>query len=650
MNNRLKKGIEIAVCSLLSVCIVGGTALAAESTKVKSKTEETTDSAADVTADANSKDETVYVLAGADGSVERVIVSDWIKNSLGSDKITDNSGLENPENLKGDESYTMNADNMRVWDAAGNDIYYRGDINKALPVKLSVTYKLDGKTVTPDEIKGKSGKVSIRFDYVNNQYENVEIDGKTEKIYVPFVMLTGVMLDNDTVKNVTVTNGKLINDGDRTAVIGVALPGMQQNLNLSRDKVEIPDYVEITADAVNFSMENTVTLATNSVFSEIDTSKFNSITDIKSQLNELTEGFDKLLSGSDSLYGGVCQLLDKSQALVDGVNKLSLGLDALSAENDALNGGALEVFNTLLTTAQSTVKAKGITIDDLTVANYKTVLGSLITSPTTEQQNQLKNAANAAIESKLTSVPSAQYPTVKYMLYVFMTQQGKTQEQATAEITKILTDAATYQSAPAAGAQYDGLKNALISAGQPAAVAERLTAVAVSINPADPAAALDSAKAIAQNAQLYANYAATASTAAAQQQVDGFCIAMAKQEIKSALDGLNSYSEFYTGLKKYTQGVQDAADGAAQIKASLPLLTDGVGKLKDGSKQLSDGLNEFNTKGIEKIRSAIEENAADALTRLKATVDVSKDYKSFSGISDDMDGKVKFIYRTDAIK
>ena len=156
MNNRLKKGIEIAVCSLLSVCIVGGTALAAESTKVKSKTEETTDSAADVTADANSKDETVYVLAGADGSVERVIVSDWIKNSLGSDKITDNSGLENPENLKGDESYTMNADNMRVWDAAGNDIYYRGDINKALPVKLSVTYKLDGKTVTPDEIKGKS--------------------------------------------------------------------------------------------------------------------------------------------------------------------------------------------------------------------------------------------------------------------------------------------------------------------------------------------------------------------------------------------------------------------------------------------------------------------------------------------------------------
>ena len=149
---------------------------------------------------------------------------------------------------------------------------------------------------------------------------------------------------------------------------------------------------------------------------------------------------------------------------------------------------------------------------------------------------------------------------------------------------------------------------------------------------------------------MYANYAATASTAAAQQQVDGFCIAMAKQEIKSALDGLNSYSEFYTGLKKYTQGVQDAADGAAQIKASLPLLTDGVGKLKDGSKQLSDGLNEFNTKGIEKIKSAIEENAADALTRLKATVDVSKDYKSFSGISDDMDGKVKFIYRTDAIK
>ena len=30
------------------------------------------------------KDETVYVLSGADGKVEKIIVSDWIKNALNS--------------------------------------------------------------------------------------------------------------------------------------------------------------------------------------------------------------------------------------------------------------------------------------------------------------------------------------------------------------------------------------------------------------------------------------------------------------------------------------------------------------------------------------------------------------------------------------
>ena len=135
-----------------------------------------------------------FDLTGADGSVKKVIVSDWIKNALGSSTITDSGELKDVENVKGDESYTMNPDGMRVWDAQGNDIYCKGSIDKELPVNLSVSYKLDGKTVSADELAGKSGKVTIRFDYKNNQYQTVTIDGKNEKIYVPFAMLTGILL------------------------------------------------------------------------------------------------------------------------------------------------------------------------------------------------------------------------------------------------------------------------------------------------------------------------------------------------------------------------------------------------------------------------------------------------------------------------
>ncbi len=161
-----------------------------------------------------------------------LFLQDWIKNSVGSNSFSDKSELTNVENVKGDETYTMNSDHMRVWDAQGNDIYYQGNIEKELPVNLSVSYKLDGKNISSSELVGKSGKVTIRFDYTNNQYETVEIDGKQEKINVPFAMLTGMILDNDVFSNVEVSNGKLLNDGDHTVIAGIAFPGLQSNLNL----------------------------------------------------------------------------------------------------------------------------------------------------------------------------------------------------------------------------------------------------------------------------------------------------------------------------------------------------------------------------------------------------------------------------------
>ena len=36
--------------------------------------------------------------------------------------------------------------------------------------------------------------------------------------------------------------------------------------------------------------------------------------------------------------------------------------------------------------------------------------------------------------------------------------------------------------------------------------------------------------------------------------------------------------------------------------------------------------------------------------RIQAIVDAGKEYKSFSGISDGMDGEVKFIIETEAVK
>ncbi len=568
----------LKIVAVAAAGVIAGTGVTAATIGAAKKTDGTKSTATSVSSESESKtestakNETVYVLANADGSVKKIIVSDWIKNSLNEKSLKDKTELGDIKNVKGDESYVMDSDNMRVWNADGADIYYQGTISKELPVDLKVSYKLDGKAVSAEEIAGKSGKATIRFDYTNKQYSEVNIGGKTEKIYVPFAMLTGLMLDNDVFSNVSVTNGKIINDGDHTIVAGFALPGLQQNLNLSKDKLEIPDYVEITADVKNFALTTTLTLAANSLFNEIDTSKLNSADDLQAQLNELTSGMTKLINGSSELYGGLTTLLSKSKELVAGIDKLAAGSDELSSGTAALNAGlntlvskngdltagAKQVFDTLLGTVTSEFSNNGITVS-LTVENYKSELNSLLTDPDDTQKAELTAIANTALEAKLAAkdIPQSLYKGVKVLLAQKL-NDGKTQDEAIAEIGQLIA------AAPA-------------------------------------------------------NVIAAGSVQGADEIINNLCLNLAKQTLKpsveSAIKSLDSYNTFYQGVLAYTAGVKDAADGSAKVNAGAKQLKDGTAELKngaaqlvpgveqlsDGSKQLADGIKELNDKGISKL-------------------------------------------------
>ena len=150
MNKKLKKTLQCTMCAVLSLGMVVCNSSFVEAKKIK-------------------KQESVYVNAAADGSVSKITVSDWLK---GANEITgtinDISGLKNISNIKGDETFQQSGKDVD-WSGAGKDIYYQGKTDKELPVKQTISYYLDGEKMDPDEIAGKSGKVTIRFDYKNNQ-------------------------------------------------------------------------------------------------------------------------------------------------------------------------------------------------------------------------------------------------------------------------------------------------------------------------------------------------------------------------------------------------------------------------------------------------------------------------------------------------
>lgn len=727
MNKKVTKIIAICLCAAL--CLGGaGVAFAQTGSKQESAQPTAAQKAADLQQKI-SKDETVYVLAGADGSVQKIIVSDWLKNELGSASLTDKSGLSNIENVKGDESYSINGDNMTVWDAQGNDIYYQGDIQKELPVGLTVRYTLNGKTVSPEQLKGQSGKVTIRFDYENRQYETVQINGQNQRIYVPFAMLTGMILDNDTFRNVTVTNGKLVNDGDRTVVVGLAFPGLQENLNLSRDQLSIPSSVEITADVTDFSLGMTVTLACNDLFSQLGDVDLGSL-DAAGSLNKLTDAMDQLLNGSSALYDGLTTLLDKSGELAAGVEELaqgaaaikagadsldegaaelkagladlSEGLNKLSANSAALNGGAEQVFDSLLETATAQIRAKGLTVPDLTIENYAEELNKLIKSldETTVYENALTQVT-AAVEKQRPLITQKVTAAVRQEVEAKVTAAVKTEAAtaAQAQVAENVIWTATgmtkkdYDAAVAAGQIPQATQDAVNAAIQAqlsdpdvqkqinAAVEAQMASETVKNTiKAQTDAQMQTEKvqaAISQNVELQVKKAIAENMASDEVQKQLQAASEGSKTLIALKASLDDYNAFYLGLLDYTAGVDEAAEGSnelyagagdlkdgtaelragaaklyagvLQLKDGTPALVSGVTQLKNGAMQLSEGLQQLNKEGIQKLTKLLQDDLGDLTARVQATIDVSRDYRSFSGISDDASGQVKFIYRTDEI-
>ena len=603
------------------------------------------------------RDETVYVIANTDGSVRQIIVSDWIQNGLAAAQVEERSELSQVEAVKGSATYTLGQDNARVWDAQGQDLYYQGSIEKALPVDMTVTYQMDGQTVTPGQIAGKSGHVTIRFDYENRQYEMVEIDGTEEKIYVPFAMLTGLLLDSDRFTNVTVSNGKLFCDGSHTAVVGVAFPGLQEDLAMEKDRLDIPDYVEIEADVKDFSLATAVTVASSGLFDQLDDETLE-----KLELGELTDGIgrmtdamDQLMDGSSQLYDGLCTLLDSSQQLIDGADRLCQGLNELTAHNSQLNGGAKQVFESLIAAANSQLQTSGLTVPELTVDNYSQVLESLLQQldgasayAESEARKKIEAAVAAQQEQVSAAVEQAVEQQVAAQVEQAVEQQVWQQVLSAAGLTEEAYDAGT-----AAGAipqkQQEQLQAALKAQMASETIKGLISQTKAAKMESDEIRALIGQKTEQTMAELVEENLQSEEVqsqirSAAEQASAG------AQSIRSLKEQLDSYQSFYQGLLAYTAGVAQARDGAAQLQSSLPALTDGVTRLRDGSMELSDGLRQFREEGIQKLADALGGDLGQLSSRLKAIREAAQNYRSFSGDAEDMPSQVRFIYRMEAIE
>lgn len=366
LKEKLKsKYIVRVVAGVLTIALVGtgigATAVFAEknSTAVTAEADSTTgsskdaDDIADKLMDSVSlkdndadKDESVYLISDANGNVNKTIVVDHLKNKDKKDTLEDASNLSDIENVKGKEKFTQSGDKL-TWQAGGKDIYYQGTATEEPPVTQKVTYYLDGKEISPEDLAGKSGKVKIRFDYTNTTSYTETVNGEKQTVSVPFAAITGLVL-GDGFENIEVTNGKAEVSDSSSVVLGYALPGLKDSLGI-KDKdldgdVNIPEYMEMTADVENFSMPAAMTFVVNAsdyVSTDgIDTSDLDDmINDLKDASTQLQDGSKTLAEGTDTLADGLSTLQSNLGTFASGVGTLQSGLKTYTDGVSTLSGG-----------------------------------------------------------------------------------------------------------------------------------------------------------------------------------------------------------------------------------------------------------------------------------------------------------------------
>ena len=693
------------VAGVLTVALLGSslTAVAVqadqnEKAEVKTKTVEETDTedtlsdllSVEVNDEEIGKEENVYILADANGNVHDTIVTNHLINNTDADTIRDYSELTDIENTKGNETYTANGKEL-TWQADGKDIYYRGNSTQETPVTQKVTYYLDGEEIAPQELAGKSGKVTIRFDYTNNSTYTEKINGEEVTVKVPYAAVTAMVLD-DRFTHVEVTNGKLESNGDNAVAIGYALPGIKESLNVEDsdfvEELELPEYFEITADVENFELDTAMTIVVNAgtmvSMKEGDTSSLDTM------INDLVDATGKLKDGSADLADGL-------DTLQSNLADYASGMSELYSKSGDLAGGV----NTL--NASAATLNKGIQSLDKAL---NAPMGK-------EEQAAAKNAAAASVAKEF--------------------EEGKTQEVA-AQIYSALRYAKTEDGSVTDGALYTSLYDGAYSANAAEAVYNevvRQVLLSAAGQPADSTITADQAAAgiqasFAKGAQagdqtsaamyavssdmtsaqlaelLYAKsgakdtlFAKTQSTIKAQlaagrsneqiqaaveqsmntlaTQLAGACQEVAsqaaqtavisgaesaKQTIASQIEAIqeSGYS-LVTGAGALSKGTQTLADqipaltdGITALNDATTQIVDGVDQLTDGSHELADGMVEFDEEGISKIVNSYNGDIKPLTDRLQAMLDAGKEYQNFSGVADGVNSSVKFIYKLDSVK
>ncbi|MBP5773607.1 MAG: hypothetical protein J6W35_06010 [Eubacterium sp.] len=671
------------------------------------------------------KTETVYIELNGDGSNKSVVVSD-VLDPKGKDPIVDESFLQDIKNLKGSEKYTRE-DGKLTWENKGKSITYQGMTDAKPPIEVSISYALDGKDISAKDLEGKSGELQIQYKFKNN--------AKTKgHDFVPFVILGGFILDNETFSNVAIDNGKVADYDESKIVLGYSVPGLDNYLHKTfkdakeyLNKIDLPDQFTISADVKDFTMSMGLIVATSNI-GDFNIKDSIDLSNIKSKIKQLQDGADALVDGANQLSDGSQKLANASPKIKNGTSDLHSGLKKIkkgAKKNHKGNKKFHKALNKGLSDAKSGAKklddgakelAKGAkSVDDGAKKVDKGAgdldSGSKKLSNGVEQiingfekqggindgSKALKNGAKDANEGVkklidlLQKTPSSMDQQIEDIMSQVKQASGgsiTTQAQLNGLIEGInsavkggtaLEDALAAQGLNAN--TYYSLLQAYYSIKTLNNVKESMSNL-ISSHASEIKDLSDGMDSLENGSsslvdglnQAYLGLNSVGQGASSLEQGTGELkngtgtLSKGTASLKSGANTLSSgITTIYSGVKVMTiqigkaspqlvsasgtlaKAIKEACDGSKTLADGTATFCNGIDTLADGTKTLRDGAQKLNDEGIRKITSLFGDKGEKAIDKVQNLLDAGSSYKAFSGISKDMDGQVKFIYKTPEI-
>lgn len=640
MKRILNKATVCVLCTAMvgGICYVGttfskneGTAFAATQTNLNYNTN-TIDKIISTATSSNindkqenkkpEKEEVVYVKMNSSAEVSQVIVSDWLKNFNNDSTILDKSDLENITNIKGDEIFVTNTDGTISWEANGNDIYYQGTTTKELPFDVKLTYFLDGKEVSANDIVGKSGALTIKLQFQSKEQ-------------VPFSILSTTTASTEMFKNVTAKNAKVISDGDKYIIVGVALSGVQETLKL--ESIEIPEEIEINCDVIDYDPIMFLNVVTTGLLTDIKLDNDLDLTKLSDSIDTLYESCEELRDGTSTLSSSLSEFQGKSEEYFSGVTTLLSGTKEYTDGVAQVISGVKELHsksNTLIEGISALLDGSNSLDAGLTQANT-----GIITL-----NKQFKNlvAGSKSLKDNLASLQQlvsgiADGKAKENEVFSQLLQTVENNEKILATLKAANADANIIAALEKNTAGQRQIAEGLITSGK------TLSAYLDKLNGA--------VTQISQGAETL--YQGCTSTDNAQEQLQAGLskLTAGSKALEEGLTSLNTGSkalkagidQLYAGVTKLESATSSLTNGSAKLKDSTGLMSNAVGELTIGGKKLSDGMNKFYEEGIKEIYNKYNDTVSVLEGKLDTLIEQGENYKSFTNLTDNMDGNVKFI-------